>query len=95
MQQYSFNFDKPQNKHNNIYINSYIAVTKSKTQIGGTVNSSWTATYFPQIGLHNVYHTTIFSIRDSGVNNTYKKRTQKKNPFFNWFFGYLGKMILS
>lgn len=76
MQQYSFNFDKPQNKHNNIY--SYIAVTKSKTQIGGTVNSSWTATYFPQIGLHNVYHTTIFSIRDSGVNNTYKKRTKKK-----------------
>lgn len=57
MQQHLFNFNKPQNKHNNLYINSYIVVTKSKTEIGGTINLSWTAAYFPLIGLYNVYQT--------------------------------------
>lgn len=55
-----------------IEINIIIVVTKSKTQIGDTVNISLTAAFFPVSGQYKVYHSygeskDIFNIGKSKV----------------------------
>lgn len=55
-----------------LHIFFYIIVSKVKTQIGNTVNLSWTAAFFTLTGQYLVYYTyrenrTIFGISNSGV----------------------------
>uniref|UniRef100_A0A8W8MRY2 Ig-like domain-containing protein n=1 Tax=Magallana gigas TaxID=29159 RepID=A0A8W8MRY2_MAGGI len=65
-------------------------VSKVKTQIGETVNLSWTALFFPLAGQYFAYHTyrenrTIFSVRSNGVRygiyNQSTKYTYLTRPF--------------
>nr|XP_034322749.1 uncharacterized protein LOC105319714 [Crassostrea gigas] len=65
-------------------------VSNVQTQIGNTMNISWTAAFFPRAGQYNVYYTyrensTIFSVRSNGVsygvNNQSTKYTYLTRPF--------------
>lgn len=72
-------------------IHFYFAlVSKVQTQIGNTMNISWTAAFFPRAGQYLVYHTyrenrSIFSVRSNGVsyrgNNQSTKYTYLTRPF--------------
>ncbi|XP_065931252.1 uncharacterized protein [Magallana gigas] len=83
----SINVRLPESNVDNIFT---FKVSKVKTQIGETVNLSWTALFFPLAGQYFAYHTyrenrTIFSVRSNGVRygiyNQSTKYTYLTRPF--------------
>ena len=64
----------------------FVAVSKVESNVGDSVNISWTAPFFPRAGAYTVYHTgnvnrSIIVVTSSGVTFDQTKYEYQSRPF--------------